>query len=313
MHNAGAEIVGGTKTFSSSPVVPVPTLGGHAATKLYVDSTVSAGAPDASTTAKGIVQLSGDLSGTATAPTVPGLAGKQAASADLTAIAALAPADDDMLQRKAGAWTNRTPTQLKLDLNLTKSDVGLGNADNTSDNDKPTSAATQAVLGAKAPLASPTFTGTVTVPTPTNGTDATTKAYVDAQVASGAAPDATTTSKGIVQLAGDLSGTAAAPTVPGLTGKADDTTVVHKAGIEIITGSKNFTGGLTVNGNAVVDTTDPRMTDARDLKPPTADVNFNGHKAINLANPTAPQDAATKNYVDNYFDWDQMLKSQVFG
>ncbi|MGE4428793.1 MAG: hypothetical protein AB7G37_20245, partial [Solirubrobacteraceae bacterium] len=36
----------------------------------------------------------------------------------------------------------------------------------------------------------------------------------------GTAPDATTTVKGIVQLAGDLGGTAAAPTVPGLAGKA---------------------------------------------------------------------------------------------
>jgi hypothetical protein len=35
-------------------------------------------------------------------------------------------------------------------------------------------------LGLKAPLASPTFTGTVTVPTPANATDAVTKAYVDA-------------------------------------------------------------------------------------------------------------------------------------
>lgn len=34
-------------------------------------------------------------------------------------------------------------------------------------------------LGLKAPLASPTFTGTVTVPTPTNGTDAANKLYVD--------------------------------------------------------------------------------------------------------------------------------------
>ena len=37
----------------------------------------------------------------------------------------------------------------------------------------------------------------------------------------GSAPDATTTSKGVVQLAGDLGGTAAAPTVPGLAGKSD--------------------------------------------------------------------------------------------
>lgn len=35
----------------------------------------------------------------------------------------------------------------------------------------------------KAPLASPTFTGTVTVPTPTNSTDAATKGYVDTEIA----------------------------------------------------------------------------------------------------------------------------------
>ena len=34
-------------------------------------------------------------------------------------------------------------------------------------------------LDLKAPLANPTFTGVVTVPTPTNNTDATTKNYVD--------------------------------------------------------------------------------------------------------------------------------------
>lgn len=42
--------------------------------------------------------------------------------------------------------------------------------------------AIQTQLNAKAPLASPTFTGTVTVPTPSNGTDAATKAYVDGAV-----------------------------------------------------------------------------------------------------------------------------------
>ena len=39
--------------------------------------------------------------------------------------------------------------------------VGLGNVDNTSDADKPVSDATQDALDLKAPLASPTFTGTV--------------------------------------------------------------------------------------------------------------------------------------------------------
>ena len=34
-------------------------------------------------------------------------------------------------------------------------------------------------IALKAPLANPTFTGTVTIPTPSNGTDAVTKTYVD--------------------------------------------------------------------------------------------------------------------------------------
>lgn len=47
------------------------------------------------------------------------------------------------------------------DVTLTKSDVGLANVDNTSDANKPVSSATQTALNLKAPLASPTFTGTV--------------------------------------------------------------------------------------------------------------------------------------------------------
>jgi hypothetical protein len=44
---------------------------------------------------------------------------------------------------------------------LTSSDVGLGNVTNTSDASKPVSTAQQTALDLKAPLASPTFTGTV--------------------------------------------------------------------------------------------------------------------------------------------------------
>lgn len=45
---------------------------------------------------------------------------------------------------------------------LTKSSVGLGNVDNTSDANKPVSTATQTALDLKAPKAAPTFTGTLT-------------------------------------------------------------------------------------------------------------------------------------------------------
>jgi hypothetical protein len=68
---------------------------------------------------------------------------------DLTAIAALTPVADNVLQYKTGAWTNRTPAQLKTDLVLTKTDVGLANVDNTSDMNKPVSTATTAALNGK--------------------------------------------------------------------------------------------------------------------------------------------------------------------
>jgi len=58
-----------------------------------------------------------------------------------------------------GGASKRAPVAL-----LTKSVVGLGNVDNTSDANKPVSTATQTALDAKAPTASPAFTGTVTTP-----------------------------------------------------------------------------------------------------------------------------------------------------
>lgn len=84
-----------------------------------------------------------------------------------------------------------------------------------------------------------------------------------AQLPATSAPDATTTTKGIVQLAGDLGGTADAPTVPGLAGKANtshahaiaDTTGLQAAldtkadQTVTVSGSTSLTGGgdLTVN------------------------------------------------------------------
>lgn len=48
-----------------------------------------------------------------------------------------------------------------------------------------------------------------------------------------------------------------------LAAKAADSTVVHLSGTETVTGNKNFTGTLQHNSNAVVDTTDSRLSDAR--------------------------------------------------
>lgn len=65
---------------------------------------------------------------------------------------------------------------------ITKSMVGLGNVDNTSDLNKPVSTAAQTALNLKANLASPALTGTPTAPTQTannNSTRLATTAYVD--------------------------------------------------------------------------------------------------------------------------------------
>ncbi len=58
---------------------------------------------------------------------------KQSLDSDLTTIAGLSPTNDDIIQRKAGAWTNRTVAQFKSDLGLatiatsgSASDLGSG-------------------------------------------------------------------------------------------------------------------------------------------------------------------------------------------
>lgn len=54
----------------------------------------------------------------------------QPADSDLTAIAAISPTNDDVIQRKSGVWVARSMSQLKTDLALTASDVGLGSVTN---------------------------------------------------------------------------------------------------------------------------------------------------------------------------------------
>ena len=119
------------------------------AVKSYVDAQVAgATIPDATTTVKGKIQLAGDLSGTADAPTVPALEDKEelANKSDNTAL---------------GTSATLYPTQNAV------------------------------------------------------------KTYVDNAVSSATIPDATTTVKGKIKLAGDLGGTADLPTVPALDDKED--------------------------------------------------------------------------------------------
>lgn len=91
-----------------------------------------------------------------------------------------------------------------------KGDVGLGNVDNTSDANKPVSTAQQTALNLKADLASPTFTGTPTLPT---GSIGVTQAAADSSTKLATTAFVTTADNLKANLASPtLTGTPAAPT-----------------------------------------------------------------------------------------------------
>ena len=113
---------------------------------------------------------SGDLSGSYPSPTVSKIHGVDVQSGT--------PADLQFLQytTSGNKWKHHT---------LTSTDVGLGNVANLAPADLPISTATQTALNDKAPLASPSFTGTPLAPTApldTNTTQVATTAFVVAQI-----------------------------------------------------------------------------------------------------------------------------------
>jgi hypothetical protein len=87
--------------------------------------------------------------------------GKPISTATQTALNAKAPLAGPTF---TGTVTIPSGASITAPTGLVKGDVGLGNVDNTSDVNKPVSTAGQAALDLKAPLESPTFTGTVTIP-----------------------------------------------------------------------------------------------------------------------------------------------------
>lgn len=231
------------------------------ATGLSWQTAVSGTVPDASSSAKGIVQLTGDLGGTADSPTVPALANKADTSSVYTkaevdtALGAKADTSTlsgyiDTAQKGAanGVATldsgGKVPSsQLPAaggavtsvasktgDVTLTKSDVGLSNVDNTADADKPISSAAQTALDGKASTSHTHTLDNLSDVSASGATDGQSLVYNGgtwgpADVGTGSTVvDATSSVKGVVQLTGDFGGTAATPLVQGLQGTAVNAT-----------------------------------------------------------------------------------------
>lgn len=176
----------------------------QSAVKSYVDNAminvISNGVPNATTLATGKVQLAGDLAGSATSPTVPGLVLKESLSNKSINIAADATSNTKYPSVKA----------VKDYVDVATTGIAL-----------------QSALNAKADLNSPTFTGTPSLPAGSTGvtqvsgnnsTSLATTAFVQTAMASATVVDADATTKGKIQLAGDLGGTATVPIVAKLQG-----------------------------------------------------------------------------------------------
>ena len=206
------------------------------AVKTYVDNQITTNAtPDATTLLKGKVQLAGDLAGTAAAPTVPGLALKEPS---------IVAGTTSQYYRGDKSWQT-----------LDKTAVGLGNVDNTSDMGKPVSTATIAALALKEDVANKSTSTTLGNSNSLYPTQNAVKTYVDNSISASTIPDATTLAKGKVQLAGDLGGTAALPSVLKINGANLGTTTATDANILIANGStwesKAMSGDIKINNSGV--------------------------------------------------------------
>jgi len=120
----------------------------------------------------------------------------------------------------------------------------------------------------------------------------------------GTPPDATASVKGIVQLAGDLTGTAAAPAIA--TGAVTSAKILDGTitDVDVAAANKdgsNSTACMRTCQTGGAQTAMPgaaKINDLASFNPTSGDWSNNSHKITALLDPTAAQDAATKNYVD---------------
>ncbi|MDO7744696.1 MAG: hypothetical protein MUP99_13005, partial [Pedobacter sp.] len=185
----------------------------------------------------------------------------------------------------------RTPSQVKEDL-------GLNLVSNTSDADKPVSTAAQTALDLKEDKANKSTDGTLATNSDTKyPSEKATKTYVDAKVneaviGAGGVPDATTTIIGKIQLAGDLSGIASAPTVPGLALK--EPLITNLQAVRGGTGMISYTAGNYISAAST--------TTLQQRTPAEVKVDLKLDKVSNIADELKPISAATQAALNTKID-----------
>jgi hypothetical protein len=197
---------------------PLTNLGGANATdglypsqravKAYVDAQTT---PNATTSIAGKLILAGDLAGTFFAPTVPALITKENTANKSTATNLGAANASDVL------FPTQKAVKTYIDAQTTPEATTLiqGKVQLAGDLAGTASAPTVPALALKENLANKSTAVNLGAAAPSDelyASQRAVKTYIDAQTT----PEATTLILGKVQLAGDLSGTAAAPTVPAL-------------------------------------------------------------------------------------------------
>jgi hypothetical protein len=217
-----------------------PTGSTDAANKGYVDAKSAAAAPDATSSVSGKIKLAGDLGGTYDSPSVPGLAAKAPIESPTftgtvrgitKTMVGLENVENTSDANKPVSDATLTALNLKAPIasptfsgtatftgnvsGITATMVGLGNVTNKSEADLAISNATATALSAKensANKSTATDLGATNASHDKYPSQLAVKTYVDASLSSGA-PDADGLTKGKVQLAGDLTGTAALPSI----------------------------------------------------------------------------------------------------
>lgn len=263
---------------NSLSITDGPSTASSAVNKAYVDTQAT---PSATTTTQGKIQLSGDLSGNATAPVVAPNAITTSKLANLS----------DSSQLLGSASSSSVATNISLGNGLIMSESIL----NVNINSLPFLS-----------LAGGVMSGNITLPSsqPTSILNAVSKGYVDAQIPK----QATSTTLGLIALGGDLTGTAATPVIGANT--ITTAKLANLSGFKMLLGSgesSNSATNISIGQNLQITgiTLDINKQSLSSLFLPLSGGSLTGSLSIPTGNtltladaPTTATSAVNKAYVD---------------